>query len=686
MLSRLGSAASAVGSAAMYTAGAVGGAALGAASMVIGGDAATPSKWYETPEGTVIVVDVLSCEQKGEDAAIPEGLPPTSTDDSDDEFADAQEDEDAATAQEAAATAAIAAGSVGKFWVFKFAVVANGTRIFEFDETAASATEKHGKILAAGVGQPALPPLEKLHDEAAGTTAGAALATYYAELFATPAAKASEPVRELFEPRSDAPMLEIDAADDVSVVQLAKDMAGKLGQGANLTYLQIPPRFLSPESGLEKNRGIIRHISYLLEAPAEAGPEAEKERMLAVIRWTLSVLTEEKFGLKPYNPILGEVYRGTVQVGTTGPTVMLTEQVSHHPPISASYVHNEDKDVTLSGAMEAAPRFWGNSVEVEFVGPRVIRFGKAGETYTMNTPNLCFRGIFGVGRQFTEWCGVVTIRCEQTGMTAKLHFEQMGMFGMRGEPNSVKGEILRDVKEPSAGEAGALPESELLEATADNEDLQPEPVMETLRTKAMNASVEEAAAMSQWLAARLTAGMSDGEGSSIAVALKSLNTISSLATASSSFSAAAVATCASAVGCAEQFAKLDPVHGDLPANKVRTEAAKLATILKATTVPQESLCTLAGRWDQIITMSEGANASTLMDRTTLPTAELVLPQESKRLATESTVVWGELTTALKAQDWCVKIASGALASTSYLSSLSPIPVIATAPYLALAGP
>ena len=366
MLSRLGGAVSAVGGAAMYTAGAVGGAALGAASMAGGmlmGDAGVVQKWHETADGAVIVVDLLSCEQKGEDAAIPEGVPPKAADeDSDDEFADAQEDEDAGAAQEAAevAAAAAAAGSVGKFWVFKFAVVANGARIFEFDETTASATEKHAKILAAGVAQPELPSLEKLDAAAAGAAAGAALATYYAALFAAPAAKASEPVRELFEPRSDAPVIEIDAADDVGVVQLAKDMAGKLSQGANLTYLQIPPRFLSPESGLEKNRGIVEHVSFLLEAPSEAGPEAEKERMLAVVRWCLSVLTEETFGLKPYNPILGEVYRGTVQVGDDGPTVMLAEQVSHHPPISASFVRNEAKDVTVTGSMEAAPRFWGS--------------------------------------------------------------------------------------------------------------------------------------------------------------------------------------------------------------------------------------------------------------------------------------------------------------------------------------
>ena len=667
MLSRLGGAVSAVGSAAMYTAGAVGGAAMGGASYLMGADTAA-SKWYETADGAVIVVDLLSCEQKGEDAAIPEGVPPKGDgDDSDDEFADAQDSEDAAAAQEASeiAAAAAAVGTVGKFWVFRFAVVANGARIFEFDETTASAAEKHAKILAAGVAQSELPALEKLDDAGAAGAAGAALATYYAALFATPAAKASEPVRELFEPRSDAAVIEIDAADDVGVVQFAKDMAGKLSQGANLNALQMPPRFLSPESALEKNRGIVEHVKFLLDAPSAVGPEAEKERMLAVVRWCLSTLTEETFGLKPYNPILGEVYRGTVQVGDAGPTVMLAEQVSHHPPISASYVRNEAKDVTVTGHMEAAPRFWGNSVEVEFAGPRVIRFGKVGETYTMNTPNLCFRGIFGVGRQFVEWCGAVTIRCEETGMTAKLNFEQMGMFGLRGEPNSVSGEVLRDLKDPSAAEAGVLPESELLEATADNEDLQPETVMEALQTKAKDASAEEAAAMSQWLAARLTAGMSDGEGSSIAVALKSLNTISSLATASSVFAAAALATCTAAVGSAEQFAKPDPVHGDLPANTIRTEAAKLATILKATTVPQEIVCTLRGRWDRVVAlmdhgMDHGSADATLMDRSTMPTAELALPNESKQMAKESTAVWGELTTALKAEDW----ATARIAKTS----------------------
>jgi hypothetical protein len=150
-------------------------------------------------------------------------------------------------------------------------------------------------------------------------------------------------VRELFAPTADARNIEIDQDAD-GVLAVAKQMAGKLSQGANLQYLQIPPRFLAPHSTLEKTKGITSHLEALLQAPAESGTDASLERMLAVVRWMLSTLSEEPFGLKPYNPVLGEVFRGVVPAPTTapdaGPTVMVAEQISHHPPISATHVNN----------------------------------------------------------------------------------------------------------------------------------------------------------------------------------------------------------------------------------------------------------------------------------------------------------------------------------------------------------
>jgi hypothetical protein len=88
--------------------------------------------------------------------------------------------------------------------------------------------------------------------------------------------------------------------------------------------------------------------------------------------------------------------------------VVLAEQVSHHPPVSASWVRCGP--ATVAGALEAVPRFWGNSVEVSFVGERRVALN--GEGYVMGQPALCFRGIVGVGRQFTEWAGPCVIRCE----------------------------------------------------------------------------------------------------------------------------------------------------------------------------------------------------------------------------------------------------------------------------------
>ena len=344
MLSRLGSAASAVGGAALSTATAVGGVALSTASTVGGaalnaassrlyGDAVV--KWYEAPGA--LNVGMVGCEQKGgellteqqpaEQPAEQEGVPPGG-DDSDDEFADAQEEESAP------APAADAAPAVGRFWVFRFAVFSeDGARILEFDETHETASTKHKEIAAAGViaDLPPVPPLAADADDAAAAACGAALAACFATVFSSAEARVSEAVRSLFEPQNDDDALrgiELDDDDDGSggLASVAKQMAGKVSQGANLTYMQIPPRFLAPESALEKTRNIAAHFDLLLEAPKSADAEAQLARMQAVVSWLFSTMTQEVFGLKPYNPILGEVYRGIVPA-SAGATVVLAEQV-----------------------------------------------------------------------------------------------------------------------------------------------------------------------------------------------------------------------------------------------------------------------------------------------------------------------------------------------------------------------
>ena len=84
--------------------------------------------------------------------------------------------------------------------------------------------------------------------------------------------------------------------------------------------------------------------------------------------------------------------------------------------------------------------------------------------------------------------------------------------------------------------------------------------------------------MAAWLATRLTNGMGELTGS-IPTTLKTLTIISAMAEKSSVFRAAALENCTAAVGAAQTFNRVDPVHGDKPAELVRSNAEKLTALL-----------------------------------------------------------------------------------------------------------
>ena len=61
---------------------------------------------------------------------------------------------------------------------------------------------------------------------------------------------------------------------------------------------------------------------------------------------------------KPFNPILGETYQGSLYDGTR----LYMEQISHHPPISAWDLEAPDASWRFTGVSEGTASFGGNSV------------------------------------------------------------------------------------------------------------------------------------------------------------------------------------------------------------------------------------------------------------------------------------------------------------------------------------
>lgn len=141
----------------------------------------------------------------------------------------------------------------------------------------------------------------------------------------------------------------------------------------DLSSLSAPPFILSPTSLTEFSQYWAEHPALFLEpsfidgenykdhCPFDPNVESkEVAQMLAVVRWFISTLRSqycsrsESMGSekKPLNPFLGEVFVGkwkNDEHPEFGETVLLSEQVSHHPPMTAFSIFNEKNDVSLQG-------------------------------------------------------------------------------------------------------------------------------------------------------------------------------------------------------------------------------------------------------------------------------------------------------------------------------------------------
>ena len=74
--------------------------------------------------------------------------------------------------------------------------------------------------------------------------------------------------------------------------------------------------------------------------------------------------------LKPFNPILGETFQCSI-----GPYKFVAEQISHHPPISAFQLWDEeDPNIEISGHYEFVAQTSPNQIKAQKVGPLIIHF------------------------------------------------------------------------------------------------------------------------------------------------------------------------------------------------------------------------------------------------------------------------------------------------------------------------
>ncbi|XP_024921315.1 oxysterol-binding protein-related protein 1 [Cynoglossus semilaevis] len=204
--------------------------------------------------------------------------------------------------------------------------------------------------------------------------------------------------------------------------------------GMELSKITMPVIFNEPLSFLQRLTEYMEHTYLIHQAIASSD---SFERMKCVASFAVSAVASqwERTG-KPFNPLLGETYELIREdLGFR----LISEQVSHHPPVSAFHAEGLKQDFVFHGSIYPKLKFWGKSVEADPKGVITLELPKFNEAYTWTNPTCCVHNII-VGQLWIEQYGNVEVVNHRTGERCFLNFKPCGLFGK--ELHKVEGYIL----------------------------------------------------------------------------------------------------------------------------------------------------------------------------------------------------------------------------------------------------
>ncbi|KAA3489630.1 oxysterol-binding protein-related protein 3C-like [Gossypium australe] len=164
----------------------------------------------------------------------------------------------------------------------------------------------------------------------------------------------------------------------------------------------------------------LMEYSYLLDQADKC--EDPYLRLVYASSWAISVYYAYQRTWKPFNPIIGETYEMVNHGGIT----FISEQVSHHPPMSAGHAENEHFTYDVTSKLKT--KFLGNSLDVYPVGRTHVTLKRDGVVLDLVPPptkvnNLIF------GRTWVDSPGEMIMTNLTTGDKVVLYFQPCGWFG-----------------------------------------------------------------------------------------------------------------------------------------------------------------------------------------------------------------------------------------------------------------
>ncbi|XP_056610291.1 oxysterol-binding protein-related protein 6 isoform X1 [Triplophysa dalaica] len=190
-------------------------------------------------------------------------------------------------------------------------------------------------------------------------------------------------------------------APDTANINLWNILKNNIGK--DLSKVSMPVELNEPLNTLQH---MCEELEYTELLDKAAHTDDPYERMVIVAAFAVSGYSSTYYraGSKPFNPLLGETYEC---VREDKGFCFFSEQVSHHPPVSAC--HCESQNFTFWQDVRWKNKFWGKSMEILPIGTINVMLPSYGDHYEWNKVTTCVHNILS-GRRWIEHYGEITIR------------------------------------------------------------------------------------------------------------------------------------------------------------------------------------------------------------------------------------------------------------------------------------
>uniref|UniRef100_A0A3B5LTB2 Oxysterol-binding protein n=1 Tax=Xiphophorus couchianus TaxID=32473 RepID=A0A3B5LTB2_9TELE len=206
--------------------------------------------------------------------------------------------------------------------------------------------------------------------------------------------------------------------------------------GKDLSRVSMPVALNEPLSLLQR---LSEELEYSELLDIANNTDDPYQRMVYVAAFSISgyAWASWRNRYKPFNPVLGETYENHRE---DRGFYYISEQVSHHPPISAC--HAESENFTFWQDQRWKNKFWGKSVEIISSGLVNVTLPKYGDHYEWNKAVTCIHNVLSQQRWLEHYGEVVIRNTKSDECTCKMTFVKSRYWSSESSKNEIQGVVL----------------------------------------------------------------------------------------------------------------------------------------------------------------------------------------------------------------------------------------------------